>query len=486
MNTSLKTVLIYDNAANEKTGQHTYPTADQLSAQQRLFMVCAGMGDDVHAAQVTDILYQNFAESIAKSEKLLTARLGQIQVNDTLRHAERKIQTYINQFPRLKGVGGVLALAHINNDGSITLAWVGNCRIYHIRNGKIIYQTEDHIINLMQDGDITTQPRAVNGNEPAWASVSTITNIQPNDILLIATPAIITQLGEIAIDQLIVQHLNAENLYRGVLAKLQTTAPNPAQAQGLFTLQIEDSVLANTRPNLQQGNQSLSSYADILSAEQNAQGMGIKRNLILQIGIVLTALLILAGGSYLLYRYFQNQPERTFNRHLTEAQALAAEGNYEAAINNLENALKIQEVEDPELRSTASYMLQQMQQSVLLLQADSLLNAGAYMQAKANYEKAYNIDTDNTEVRTKVTEVTKMFDLAKRTRLVKADSLLAVKDYTNARNQFYEALLYDQTNKRILEKINLCNVKLKKDTISLSQAVERAGAYLQSLQDTLK
>jgi serine/threonine protein phosphatase PrpC len=169
MNTTIKIALASDSIQGRSGAiNHIYPAPNEVSLNDRLFIVSAGMGDTEHANHFAQIICQTFQQKISRATGLNTQRLGQVFVNDTLRQAEREIQKYLIQYPRLKDVLGVMALAYFNTDGSIALAWVGNCRAYHIRNGKVLYQTEDHLANLMQDNKVVVIPRAINGIEPAW------------------------------------------------------------------------------------------------------------------------------------------------------------------------------------------------------------------------------------------------------------------------------------------------------------------------------
>ncbi|OWY25502.1 hypothetical protein C7N43_20060 [Sphingobacteriales bacterium UPWRP_1] len=483
MNTTIKAVFALDNTQDKSSGQHhIYPPQNEATPANRLFIVSAGIGLEEHTHTMATIANNTFVRLLTGSARLKTERLGQVLINDALRHAEREAQKYLNQYPRLAGVYGVVALSHFNADGSITLAWVGNCRAYHIRQGRILYQTEDHVANMMMQDRVMTVPRGINGTEPAWASVSTITNIQAGDLLLLCTPAVVTATSEEQLAEICTQATDAQALYQSIAAKLQTAAEPEA---ALFVVQIENSVLANAKGNLQHANNNLSSYADLFHQSTQSKTMGVGRDAMLKAGIVLTALLVLAASSYLLYRYFSNQPKRMVNNLISEAQALASEGNYVKAITDLEKALSI-ETSDTEALSTAQYMLQKMRQSIVVTQGDSLFDAGEFFEAKTIYERAYTMDTDNADVQNKVNQIKKLIDDEKKTRLKKADSLYTAKDYASARNALLEALFYDQNNKRILEKINECNARLKEDTLSAANAVKRATSYVRSLKDTLK
>ena len=486
MNTTIKAVYALDNTQDKSSGHHhIYPPQNEATPANRLFIVSAGIGLEEHTHNMATIANNTFVRILTGSTRLKTERLGQVVMNDALRLAEREAQKYLNQYPRLAGVYGVLALSHFNSDGSITLAWVGNCRAYHIRQGRILYQTEDHVANMMMQDKVITVPRGINGTEPAWASVSTITNIQAGDLLLLCTPTVVAATGEEQLAQICTHATDGQALYQSIAAKLQSTPEFETTNTALFVVQIENSVLTNAKGNLQHADNNLSSYADLFHHSSQSKTMGVGRDAMLKAGIVLTAILVLTASSFLLYRYFSNQPERMVNNLISEAQALAGEGNYTKAISDLEKALPI-ETSDTEALSTAQYMLQKMRQAIIVTQGDSLFDAGEFFEAKTIYERAYTMDTDNSDVQNKVNQIKKLIDDEKKTRLKKADSLYTVKDYASARNALLEALFYDQTNKRILDKINECNTRLKEDTLSAANAIKQATTYVRSLKDTLK
>ncbi|QQS30687.1 MAG: hypothetical protein IPM47_07085 [Sphingobacteriales bacterium] len=487
MNTTLNFAMAFDgNSGHSAALSSLFPEPNEMNLNSRLFILSAGTGEPEHARHFSQILCRVFQQNISSATALKTQRLGQVFVNDTLRKAEREIQNYLLQYPRLKNVYGVMALAFINTDGSIALSWVGNCRAYHIRNGKILYQTEDHLANLLQDNKLNIIPRAVNGTEPAWASLSTITNLRTNDIFMLCTPSVVEQIGNQYLEQIFFQNPTADQLFQNITSRINArSASLMFNGNACFMLRIEDSILSSTSANHVQGHRNFSDYADLLVTEQPARGFAGKRNLILQLGILIIVLLIIAAGSFLVYRHVQQQPQRALSNIISEAQALAAEGNYERAIFDLEAAMAIHSA-DTELTQTAQFLLKKMKQEMMMTHADSLFEAGNWFEAKSSYDMAFNIDTENYELKNRLSVVGKLMEDEKRSRLSNADSLLQAKDYIQARNQLFEALLYDQNNRRIVEKINLCNLKLKQDTLSLSAALQQANIYLSTQKDTLK
>lgn len=94
------------------------------------------------------------------------------------------------------GMATTLTMAYIASSG-IVLAHIGDSRIYHLRKGEILYQTEDHSLvnSLVKLGKITpeealTHPqrnviiRAIQGTHtPTEADIITLNDIQPDDFL---------------------------------------------------------------------------------------------------------------------------------------------------------------------------------------------------------------------------------------------------------------------------------------------------------------
>ena len=105
------------------------------------------------------------------------------------------------------GMATTLTMAYIASSG-IVLAHIGDSRIYHLRKGEILYQTEDHSLvnSLVKLGKITpeealTHPqrnviiRAIQGTHtPTEADIITLNDIQPDDFLFLCTDGVLERL----------------------------------------------------------------------------------------------------------------------------------------------------------------------------------------------------------------------------------------------------------------------------------------------------
>ncbi len=94
---------------------------------------------------------------------------------------------------------GAVAVAAIVTDGRVVLAWLGDCRGYVVRDGRVICQTEDHsVLNMLrQSGEPTpTQvrryssavTRCLMGEDDADARPSVLSlSLRPADQLLLCS-----------------------------------------------------------------------------------------------------------------------------------------------------------------------------------------------------------------------------------------------------------------------------------------------------------
>ena len=139
-----------------------YPAEGKLSARDRLFILCDGMGGhdagEVASATVCDAMSRTILELTGGSEgkfstevfaKALDAAFKALDEKDN--GAEKKMGTTMT-FVQL-------------HEGGMFMAHMGDSRIYHIRPGKngedtqILYESSDHSLvnDLIKVGEVTRQ-----------------------------------------------------------------------------------------------------------------------------------------------------------------------------------------------------------------------------------------------------------------------------------------------------------------------------------------
>ena len=191
---------------NEDFVYPAHPTSDM-----RLFMVCDGIGGwdkgEVASRLVAEAIADYFEQYplVAATETYLT---------DAITHAHLALAEYLQQNPLLSRMGSTLALLYLD-EGGATVAHVGDSRVYQLRNGQILHQTQDHryVLELVAEGIITeeqaqTHPRrnslsrsiGVESNNPNpkidKPTISYLVDIQEGDCFFLCTDGVLEQLTE--------------------------------------------------------------------------------------------------------------------------------------------------------------------------------------------------------------------------------------------------------------------------------------------------
>jgi PPM family protein phosphatase len=151
-NKNSKPLLIY--TLNEIGGRAN--NEDSIFVSEKLFMVCDGIGGSNKGEIASKMMCENFAKAI-KEEK----ELNQFVINAIQKKVIKELNSYTSGHSESERMGTTLTLACFQ-ENCIFLAWCGDSRIYHLRNGKILYQTQDHsYVQLLYDeGAITKEEMA--------------------------------------------------------------------------------------------------------------------------------------------------------------------------------------------------------------------------------------------------------------------------------------------------------------------------------------
>ncbi|MDR2138934.1 MAG: protein phosphatase 2C domain-containing protein [Tannerella sp.] len=192
-------------AISEKGGRQNnedsiYPLSELVDSEQKLFIVCDGVGGaekgEIASSLACESLQTFFATFLEgdPSEEL---------IRKAVQYTEVRFDEYILQHPEARGMATTMTLVYVGELG-ITIAHIGDSRIYQFRNGRAIYQTEDHsLVNyLVKLGKITADEaehhpqknvimRAIQGTgSPMDAEIMLLTNIRPGDYFFMCTDGV--------------------------------------------------------------------------------------------------------------------------------------------------------------------------------------------------------------------------------------------------------------------------------------------------------
>lgn len=198
-------------AVSEKGGRQNnedsiFPLPETVNTNQNLFLVCDGVGGAEKGEIASSLACESFQTYFST---FLDGEVTEDIINKAIRYTEARFDEYVFTHPEAKGMATTLTMSFIGSEG-ITLAHVGDSRIYLFRDGEIIYRTEDHsLVNTwVKLGKITKEEaihhpqknvilRAIQSTErPTEADVALLTDIQSGDYLFMCTDGVLERLTD--------------------------------------------------------------------------------------------------------------------------------------------------------------------------------------------------------------------------------------------------------------------------------------------------
>ncbi len=206
-----------------------FPLPDTAQTQDRLFLVCDGVGGSAKGdlaaqtvceyfpslIQTAPIPFQSDTQFQAAQRRLLT---------ETLSKVEASLEEKVIQNPAYKGMATTLTYLNLTERGAV-IAWIGDSRVYHFgANGMLKYVTEDHslVSELVKRQEITpaealTHPkknvilRAISGtSHPSEIEFHFIpsNDISTGDFFLLCTDGILEAWPDSALSELLRKNLD--------------------------------------------------------------------------------------------------------------------------------------------------------------------------------------------------------------------------------------------------------------------------------------
>lgn len=186
-----------------------YPHKNQ--EHNNLFMVCDGMGGhgdgDLAAA---------FVQMQLPLELFGLSQVSASNMKAAILQTDAKLKFYAQQIGNPKMGSTVAAIQILENEALV--GWVGDSRVYHIRNGEILFRTTDHTLMelMLENGEISEDEvidfplkhviyQAIGPVETRVnPSVEKIKNVLPGDVFFLATDGVFEAWNDDELAQLFV------------------------------------------------------------------------------------------------------------------------------------------------------------------------------------------------------------------------------------------------------------------------------------------
>lgn len=207
-------LAIHQVGKRENNEDSVYPLIGKATAKDKLFLVCDGVGGAAKGEVASQLATQSFAEFFIKNAVEVS---DETVINQALDFVQEQFDAYIGANPTAKGMACTLTLLHLH-EGGASVAHAGDSRVYHIRNGKIQWQTEDHkmVMEMLKAGVLTPKQaanhpqsnvisRAIQGKivKPIKADFKLIENIEPNDSFFMCTDGVLESISDDLLEDII-------------------------------------------------------------------------------------------------------------------------------------------------------------------------------------------------------------------------------------------------------------------------------------------
>ncbi len=198
---------LHEKGGRENNEDAVWPLKKSATPQDRLFIVCDGVGGSSAGEIASDMtcvsIAAYFKEHLSHDKQAGRDLLEQAHAS-TLGH----FKDHIEKDPSTSDMSTTLTLVYLN-PASVFVAWCGDSRIYQLRNGEVIFRSQDHsLVNqLIKAGELTEKEaenypqknlilRAIQFKEkPSAIETVELTDVQSGDYLLLCTDGLLENIN---------------------------------------------------------------------------------------------------------------------------------------------------------------------------------------------------------------------------------------------------------------------------------------------------
>ena len=205
-----------------------FPQPETLDSQQSLFLVCDGVGGAEKGEIASSLACEAFNNYFTT---FLSGNPTDVFIQKAIQYTEIRFDDYVKQHPESTGMATTFTMVYIGSNG-ITLAHIGDTRIYHIRKGEILFRTEDHSLlnSWIKLGKITPEEaqhhpqkhvilKAIQRSDrPAEPDIARIRDLESGDYLFMCSDGVLEQLTDKQLAQIFAAHPCAEDIKNEIVS----------------------------------------------------------------------------------------------------------------------------------------------------------------------------------------------------------------------------------------------------------------------------
>jgi PPM family protein phosphatase len=194
-----------------------YPAPGAAGPEDRLFLVCDGVGGENKgeiASQIASTEFAAYFRQFPPGTVFQADRyIGQAQ-----KYVLEKMAAYADLHPDAQMMSTTLTLVYLVGE-SVLAAWCGDSRIYHLRDGQVLWRSGDHSLvgKLVEQGVLTEEEGSVHpqknvilrslsaSGNPSAIETKWLTDIRGGDYILLCTDGVLEQMNEAKLSKIVTE-----------------------------------------------------------------------------------------------------------------------------------------------------------------------------------------------------------------------------------------------------------------------------------------
>ncbi|WP_421827901.1 PP2C family protein-serine/threonine phosphatase [Larkinella sp.] len=204
----------------ERNEDSIFPFFDNAIEHENVFILCDGVGGGK---------YGDVASRLASYSLYERIKIFKYDIIDAVRYTERQFDTYISLHSESLGMSTTAVIVDFC-ENTCKIGWVGDSRVYHIRNGHILYRTQDHsLVNkLVEIGKLTEREakhhwlktyvlQCIKGtSNHCEIGIKEISGIKSKDFFLICSDGILEAVDDEILSLLFINNNTLEYILREI------------------------------------------------------------------------------------------------------------------------------------------------------------------------------------------------------------------------------------------------------------------------------
>ncbi len=146
---------LFEIGGKKNQEDYIWPLPGKATLQDKIFIVCDGVGGSDNGEIASKIIAESMGRAL---QKVNVENITSGFINNQLDIARQRLVEYAYTHRLNTDMATTFCMLAIG-EKRIFISWSGDSRVYHVRDGEILYKTSDHsLVNtLLKSGEITEE-----------------------------------------------------------------------------------------------------------------------------------------------------------------------------------------------------------------------------------------------------------------------------------------------------------------------------------------